>query len=96
MKVLVGIASTPNNINLILNFHSPDIVASIANTLEIPHITYDWIPSEDLAEKSFRSMSLNLHPDNLLLAQGLGEIVRSFDWRSYTLVYETEKGWRKI
>lgn len=74
-----------------LNFFS-DIVASICNTLEIPHITFDWSPSEALNEKEFRSMSLNVHPYNLLLSQGLAELVQNFGWRSFTLVYESQKG----
>jgi len=37
-------------------------------------------------------MTLNVHPDNLLLSQGLAEIVQSFGWRSFTVVYESDRG----
>lgn len=37
-------------------------------------------------------MTLNLYPDNLQFARGIAEIVQSFGWRSFTIVYETEKG----
>lgn len=37
-------------------------------------------------------MTLNMHPDNLLLARGFAEIVQSFGWRSYTIIYESERG----
>lgn len=37
-------------------------------------------------------MTLNMHPDNLLLARGYAEIVQSFGWRSFTIVYESERG----
>lgn len=72
-----------------------DIVASICNTLDIPHLVYDWSPSESLQEKDHRAMSLNLYPDNLQFARGIAEIVQSFGWRSFTIVYESEKGFMK-
>uniref|UniRef100_A0A1I8NF09 Cilia- and flagella-associated protein 299 n=1 Tax=Musca domestica TaxID=7370 RepID=A0A1I8NF09_MUSDO len=73
-----------------------DIVASICHTLEIPHFTFDWSPSEALDEKPLRSMSLNLHPYNLQFSQGLSETVQSFGWRSFTVVYESEKELQQI
>ncbi|KRF81168.1 glutamate receptor ionotropic, kainate 2 isoform X2 [Drosophila virilis] len=66
-----------------------DIIASICHTLDIPHIVYDWQPHNQQYELS--SMTLNVHPDNLLLARAFAEIVQSFGWRSYTIIYESEK-----
>lgn len=37
-------------------------------------------------------MTLNVHPNNVLLSRGLAEILQSFGWRSYTVIYETERG----
>ncbi|EDX05722.1 GD24310 [Drosophila simulans] len=70
---------------------SSDIIASICDTLDIPHIVYDWIPNESIPDREHSTMTLNVHPDNLLLSQGLAEIVQSFAWRSFTVVYETDK-----
>jgi len=58
--------------------------------LDIPHIVYDWQPDTRLYEQS--TMTINVHPDNLLLARGFAEIVQSFGWRSFTIIYESEKG----
>ncbi|KAL9925587.1 glutamate receptor ionotropic, kainate 2 isoform X1 [Glossina fuscipes] len=66
-----------------------DIIASIANTLDIPHLEYDWSPSEALDKKQHMAMTLNVHPDNLDLTRGLADIVQSFGWRSYTIAYES-------
>ncbi|XP_067620605.1 glutamate receptor ionotropic, kainate 2 [Eurosta solidaginis] len=68
-----------------------DIITSICNTLEIPHILFDWTASEALAERQHTSMTLNVHPNNILLSRGMAEILQSFGWRSYTIVYETER-----
>nr|QKN21291.1 glutamate receptor ionotropic kainate 2 [Bactrocera dorsalis] len=68
-----------------------DVVASICNTLDIPHIVFDWTPSEALSDRQHSSMTLNVHPNNILLSRGLAEILQSFSWRSYTIVYETER-----
>ncbi|XP_017064350.1 glutamate receptor ionotropic, kainate 2 [Drosophila eugracilis] len=70
---------------------SSDIIASICDTLDIPHIVYDWIPNESIPDREHSTMTLNVHPDNLLLSQGLAEIVQSFGWRSFTVVYESDK-----
>ncbi|XP_053961746.1 glutamate receptor ionotropic, kainate 2 [Anastrepha ludens] len=68
-----------------------DIVTNICNTLDIPHIVFDWSPSESLSDREHTSMTLNVHPNNILLSRGMAEILQSFNWRSYTIVYETEK-----
>uniref|UniRef100_A0A0K8V3R8 Glutamate receptor 1 n=1 Tax=Bactrocera latifrons TaxID=174628 RepID=A0A0K8V3R8_BACLA len=68
-----------------------DVVSSICNTLDIPHIVFDWTPSEALSDRQHSSMTLNVHPNNILLSRGLAEILQSFSWRSYTIVYETER-----
>ncbi|XP_068150954.1 glutamate receptor ionotropic, kainate 2 [Drosophila tropicalis] len=68
-----------------------DIIASICDTLDIPHFIYDWLPNESLPDREHTSMTLNIHPDNLLLSQGFAEIVQSFGWRSFTIIYESDK-----
>ncbi|XP_070133341.1 glutamate receptor ionotropic, kainate 2 [Drosophila bipectinata] len=70
---------------------SSDIIASICDTLDIPHIVYDWIPNESIPDREHSTMTLNVHPDNLLLSRGFAEIVQSFGWRSFTVAYESDK-----
>lgn len=83
----------PDTCKVVIPFsHFLDIVASICHTLDIPHLTFDWSPSEALDEKPLKSMSINLYPYNVLFSRGLAETVQSFGWRSFTIVYETEKG----
>ncbi|XP_037961199.1 glutamate receptor ionotropic, kainate 2 [Teleopsis dalmanni] len=72
------------------NGGSSEIIASICNTLDLPHIIYDWTPSEAISDREHSTMTLNVYPDNLQFARGIAEIVQSFGWRSFTVVYESE------
>ncbi|XP_055903176.1 glutamate receptor ionotropic, kainate 2 [Eupeodes corollae] len=73
------------------NADGSGIISSICNTLDIPHILFDWSPTEALVDRQFSSMTLNVHPDNLVLARAMADIVAGLQWRSYTIIYETER-----
>ena len=70
---------------------SSDNVQSICASLAIPHIEarWDyriWPPNE--------SFSVNVYPDYRALSRAFSDIVRSWQWPSFTILYETNEGWQ--
>lgn len=66
------------------------IVSAIANTFQIPHVTYHW-KSKPLHWKNSleHGMTLNIYPDSDVLAEGFANVLKDFSWETYTIVYET-------
>lgn len=67
-------------------------MASICNDLQIPHLLYSWQDEEKDEEKIQRNMTLNVHPDSLLLSRAYAELVKDSDWNTFIVMYETREG----
>ncbi|XP_055333034.1 glutamate receptor ionotropic, kainate 2-like [Paramacrobiotus metropolitanus] len=75
------------------NPFSSDNVQSIAESLSIPHIEarWDyriWSPNE--------SFSTNVYPDYRVLSRAFSDIVKLWQWPSFTILYETNEGIIKL
>lgn len=71
------------------------IVDSICNTFQIPHImahwTYDPIGYHYSSGKKRkrRDLTVNVYPDSDVLSAALADLIRDYDWTSYTILYDT-------
>lgn len=71
------------------------IVDSICNTFQIPHImahwTYDPIGYHYSSgrKRKRRDLSVNVYPDSDVLSAALADLIRDYDWTSYTILYDT-------
>ncbi|XP_030380658.1 uncharacterized protein LOC115628614 [Scaptodrosophila lebanonensis] len=76
---------------------SSDIVAQIANTTGIPHIEFDWKLEATRQEHLNHQMSVNVAPTLTVLSRAYFEIVKTnYEWRTFTLVYETPEGLARL
>lgn len=68
-----------------------DIVAVLCNMTGIPHLQFDW--SGDETENNLRKYhyTVNVAPSEHVLSNAMWEILKSkdFDWKSFTIVYES-------
>ncbi|XP_068151172.1 glutamate receptor ionotropic, kainate 2 [Drosophila tropicalis] len=70
-----------------------DIVAQIANTTGIPHIEYDFKLEAVRQEHLNHQMSVNVAPTLSVLSRAYFEIIKTnYEWRIFTLIYETPEG----
>lgn len=70
-----------------------DIVAQIANTTGIPHLEFDWKLEATRQEHLNNQMTVNVAPSLSALSRAYFEIIKTnYEWRIFTLVYETPEG----
>ena len=71
-----------------------DIVALIANTTGIPHMQYDWNIEIDLEQhKMNHRMTVNVAPPLAKLSRAYLDIIKTnFEWKKFTIYYETKQG----
>lgn len=75
------------------NRFRPDIVAQIANTTGIPHIEYDWKLEATRQEHLNNQMTVNVAPALSALSRAYYDIIKTnYEWRTFTLIYETPEG----
>ncbi|XP_043641530.1 glutamate receptor ionotropic, kainate 2 [Drosophila teissieri] len=74
-----------------------DIVAQIANATGIPHIEYDLKLEATRQEQLNHQMSVNVAPSLAVLSRAYFEIVKTnYEWRTFTLVYDTPEGLARL
>lgn len=62
-------------------------VQSICDALDVPHVEMRWdfqLQRDDL--------SINLFPKPSILAQAYVDLIKTWDWKSFALVYEDHEG----
>ena len=78
-----------------------EIIQSVSLSLEIPQFQTFWNPNfatfSDLAksDKPMRThevFNFNLHPSPKTLSRAFATLVRENDWKSYTIIYESDDG----
>ncbi|XP_002002744.3 glutamate receptor ionotropic, kainate 2 [Drosophila mojavensis] len=74
-----------------------DIVAQIANTTGIPHIEYDWKLEATRQEHLNNQMTVNVAPALSALSRAYYDIIKTnYEWRTFTLIYETPEGLARL
>ncbi|XP_017470732.1 PREDICTED: glutamate receptor ionotropic, kainate 3-like isoform X2 [Rhagoletis zephyria] len=65
-----------------------DIISLICNNTGIPHIQFDSSNEEISKGKFNHQMTLNVYPTQLMLSKAYADIVQTFGWRKFTIVYD--------
>lgn len=70
-----------------------DIVAQVANMTGTPHIEFDWKIEASRQEHLNNQMTVNVAPSLSTLSRAYYEIIKlNYEWRIFTLIYETPEG----
>ena len=69
-------------------------VQSVCEATKVPHVQYRWDPST--IGGSSPPLSINLYPHAAALSQAYWDVVRSYGWKSFTILYEDEDGLTRL
>lgn len=72
------------------------IVASIADVVEVPHLTAYWEIEPLGGNASPNQMTLNIYPDTETLSRAYAELLIDYTWNSYTIIYEDDVGLMRL
>lgn len=72
------------------------IVASIASTVDVPHITAYWERESIGGKGTPNEMTLNIYPDTEVLSRAFAELLIDYTWKTYTIVYEDDDGLMRL
>ncbi|KAH3889063.1 glutamate receptor ionotropic, kainate 2-like isoform X2 [Dreissena polymorpha] len=78
-----GIAAVFGPVSRIPRAH----VQSICQAFEIPHLNAQWDPRESLDY-----FTISLYPDNGILSTASAELIRHWNWKQFTVIYENDDG----
>lgn len=68
-----------------------DIVASICNEMNIPHlVSYHRTP--DIRKNPYHMFTRNISPDINLLSNALVDVIRNYEWKRFAIIYDSEEG----
>lgn len=68
-----------------------DVVASICNELNVPHlVSYHRTP--EINKNPYHSFTRNIHPDTTLLSNALVDLVRNYGWKRFAIIYDSDEG----
>lgn len=68
-----------------------EIVGSICNELGVPHILANWLPEDEVDISDNHQYTRNFFPDNNFYAKALSQIIADYEWKGFTLIYETNE-----
>lgn len=67
------------------------IVSSICDTFSIPHFIANWRISEDSLFETHK-FTRNFFPESNFFSRALAEIAIDFEWKSFTVLYDSNDG----
>lgn len=68
-----------------------DVVSSICNELNIPHlVSYHRTP--DISKNPYHMFTRNVHPDTTLLSNALVDVIRNYEWKRFGIIYDSDEG----
>lgn len=71
-------------------------MASIADAVEVPHITAYWEREQLGGKAKPNEMTLNIYPDTETLSRAYAELLVDYTWKSYTIIYEDDDGLMRL
>lgn len=77
------------------SIHVSDVVASICNELNIPHIVSYQITPE-MKKNRFHRFTRNIFPDASLLSSALVDILNNFEWKRFGVIYDSKESLTRI
>lgn len=70
---------------------STGIVSAISKQLKIPHFTANWLPIDVDYFNGTDSFTRNMFPNANLFGNALYDIVKSFQWRTFAVIYDSSE-----
>lgn len=72
------------------SWYISDVVASICNELNIPHlVSYHRTP--DISKNPYHKFTRNVHPDTTSLSNALVDIIRNYEWKRFSIIYDSDE-----
>lgn len=72
------------------SFHVADVVASICNELNVPHLV-SYQRASDINANVYHQFTRNIAPDPTLLSDALVDVVEKFDWPKFAVIYDSDE-----
>lgn len=66
-----------------------DIVASICNQLNVPHIV-SVNSVADYRKNVQHKFTRNIYPDSMVFSSAITEAIRNFEWRKFGIIYDSD------
>lgn len=70
------------------SIYMSDIVASLCNELNIPHIVI-YHRTREISKNKYHKFTRNIFPDSKLLSKSLADVVKNNDWERFTIIYDS-------
>lgn len=67
-----------------------DVIASICNELNIPHIV-SYQSSPEIKKNRIHRFTRNIFPDANLLSSALVDIITNFEWKRFGIIYDSKE-----
>ncbi|XP_031634083.1 glutamate receptor ionotropic, kainate 2-like isoform X2 [Contarinia nasturtii] len=72
------------------SYEIADVVASICNELNIPHlVSYHRTP--EINKNPYHMFTRNIHPDTKLLAKALVDTMQNYQWTRFAIIYDSDE-----
>lgn len=67
-----------------------DVVASICNELNIPHlVSYHRVP--EINKNPYHKFTRNIYPDTTLLSNALVDVIQNYGWKKFGIIYDSDE-----
>lgn len=67
-----------------------DVVASICNELNVPHLV-SFHRTPEINKNPYHKFTRNIFPDTTLLSKALVDIIRNYDWKKFAIIYDSDE-----
>lgn len=67
-----------------------DVVASLCNELNIPHLV-NYHRTRQISKNPYHKYTRNVFPDAALLAKSLVDVITSYGWQSFAIIYDSDE-----
>lgn len=67
-----------------------DIVASLCNELNIPHIAL-YHRTREISKNPYHKFTRNIFPDSTLISRSLVDVVKSYGWKKFAIIYDSDE-----
>lgn len=67
-----------------------DIVASLCNELNIPHLV-SYHRTREISKNPYHKYTRNIHPDSNLLSKSLVDVVKNLGWNRFAIIYDSDE-----
>lgn len=67
-----------------------DVVASLCNELNIPHIV-SYHRTREIKKNPYHKFTRNIFPDSTLLSRSLVDVIKSYGWSRFAIIYDSDE-----